>query len=112
MNLVKILTGFQLGKIIILKIYEIMFPYIILIYLFFYILNLKPKNRKKINFKKYLIILTICVVSVLIWFLKVPVFRYGYSYFVCFLAIILSYFLLGFDASKETKLFKSLLIIF
>ena len=95
------------------KIYEIMFPYIILILLIFLYFKFKTqKIEKKINFKKYLIILTICVVSVLIWFLKVPVFRYGYSYFVCFLAIILSYFLLGFDASKETKLFKSLLIIF
>ena len=80
--------------------------------IFLYFKFKTQKIEKKINFKKYLIILTICVVSVLIWFLKVPVFRYGYSYFVCFLAIILSYFLLGFDASKETKLFKSLLIIF
>ena len=48
-----------------------MFPYIILILLIFLYFKFKTqKIEKKINFKKYLIILTICVVSVLIWFLK------------------------------------------
>ena len=47
MNLVKILTGFQLGKIIILKIYEIMFPYIILILLIFLYFKFKTQKIEK-----------------------------------------------------------------
>ena len=61
------------------KIITILFPYFILIIILPLILSKKnlPKYNREFN---YLLIVTLA--GCLMWFLKVPVFRYGYSYLI------------------------------
>ncbi len=94
------------------KIYKIMIPYIIFILIIYlYLLFKSKKIEKSVSLKNYAIILSICLISILIWFFKVPVFRYGYSYLICLISLISSYFFLKFDISKNLKLFKSIMIM-
>ena len=42
---------------------------------------------KNLNIEKYFPILFILFIFIIIWFLKAPIFRYGYSYIVSFIAL-------------------------
>jgi len=73
-------------------------PFLFIIITFILIVKikfrLKNKNIKlKNNFKKYVSLFLILLFSILIWFLKAPIYRYGYSYFISaiclFFAIII-----------------------
>tara|TARA_B100000787_G_scaffold136218_1_gene105021 strand:+ start:68 stop:1717 length:1650 start_codon:yes stop_codon:yes gene_type:complete len=77
------------------KINKILLPYFMLlvfIYLFIYF-KFKEKQiiQNDIHNNKYLILIILMVIFSIIWFLKVPVYRYGYSYFVSFLALGFAY---------------------
>jgi len=54
------------------------------------------------------------IVFSVIWFLKVPVYRYGYSYFVSFLGLIFAYLCILNHPVKDSayKFFKFFLILF
>ena len=77
------------------KITKILIPYSILlifIYLFIYFIFKKKKNTLNNNLnKKYLFLIMLMVIFSIIWFLKVPVYRYGYSYFISFLGLGFAY---------------------
>ena len=77
------------------RINKILLPYFILlmvIYSFIYFkFREKKMNQKNIHNKKYLLLIILMVIFSVIWFLKVPVYRYGYSYFVSFLGLGFAY---------------------
>ena len=51
--------------------------------------------------------------STLFWLLKVPVFRYGYSYIISLICFIFAYFAMHYDFKKNAKkLFNILIILF
>ncbi len=67
---------------------EIIFPYLVLCLLILLIFYFKSKkNYQKKNKIEYYLIL-ISFLTVLIWFLKAPLFRYGYSTIITFLSLI------------------------
>ena len=48
------------------------------------IMKKKIIKSKNLNIEKYFTILVILFICIVIWFLKAPIFRYGYSYIVSF----------------------------
>ena len=97
------------------KIIKILFPYIILLVLIYLSLLSKYKIKKKPPLKKekinYLILMILMIIFSVIWFLKVPVFRYGYSYFISLFAIIFSYSCIFLNLKNVSKFFLFFLIL-
>ena len=96
------------------KISNIMLPY--LVFLFMIFLYLKSQIKKKTEFsigKINLIIILILFLSCLFWFIKVPVFRYGYSYLVSFISLIFSLICVkNFEYKNNINKFFNFLLIF
>ncbi len=82
-----------------LKILEILVPYILFLIAFLFYFRDKKKDYLIDYFIKILI--GFCVIGILIWFYKVPNFRYGYSNIIILLSIIF-----GFLGSKYLKISK------
>ena len=79
------------------KVFKNMGIYVVILLLCFFFLNIKfskiyETNIKfdKSNIKPYFCILIVAIIGTSIWFLKSPVFRFGYSY----LTLLISSFLL------------------
>ncbi len=71
-----------------LKILKILIPYIILLVVLLFIFRDK---KKKYNSDIYTKILSlICIIGIILWFYKVPNFRYGYSFIIVLISIIFS----------------------
>ena len=77
------------------KIIKILLPYFLFLIVIYLFINFKYKDKKRnyynINSKKYFVLIILMIVFSVAWFLKVPVYRYGYSYFVSFLALGFAY---------------------
>ena len=69
-----------------LKILKILLPYLLLLALILVFLKKEKMHVEKEKFIKVLSFLSL--VGVIIWFLKVPAFRYGYSYIIIFISLI------------------------
>ena len=74
---------------------NIIFPYILIILLFFMFI-FKFKRNKNINYplydhRKLYYLFFILLIANVFWIMKVPVFRYGYSYLISIIALIFSY---------------------
>ena len=100
------------------KIVKILLPYFILLtFIYLYIL-LRFKDKKiiqsNIHNRKYILLLILMVIFSITWFLKVPVYRYGYSYFVSFLALGFAYLCTLNNPVKNNadKFLKFVLILF
>ena len=98
-----------------IKILKIMIPYLIFLFVLLLIVrsnNKKNKSKKYINF-----LIIISLIGSILWFLKVPVFRYGYSYFIILISLFFAFLgsYINFRKSSE-KIFKfiicSLLFVF
>ena len=101
-----------------IKILEILLPYIITIIIFIIFIknmNKKEQSKNKLNFKYYIPILTVIVIGILVWFLKAPILRYGYSYLVSFIALsfalIISYNISGLKVIKEKNISKVIIFL-
>lgn len=73
-----------------LIILKITVPYILAIGVFSIFLKNMKKNKVILNQQNlflYFPILTIIFIGIIIWFLKAPIFRYGYSYLISFIAL-------------------------
>lgn len=99
------------------KILSIIIPYIVMIFVFVVSLKIMKKKKvrlKKLSFKKYLPIITIISIGLVTWFLKAPIFRYGYSYLVSIIALIfalvINYKIINFEIFNQKKI--SVVIIF
>ena len=100
------------------KINEILLPYFILLIIIYLFVHYKLKEKKiiknNIYNKKYLLLIMLMIIFSIIWFLKVPVYRYGYSYFVSFFSLGFAYLCtLNIHLKKNSyKFFMSVLILF
>ena len=98
------------------KILMILIPYILFLIIFTFILlfGFKKKDKNKIYFKKYFYLILIMIFFSFLWFLKVPQFRYGYSYLVCLISLTFSYYcvLYNLRLNNPYKLFSITLIVF
>lgn len=97
------------------KIFNIIIPYIFLLCLFLFFI-LQTKNKYENNFKhneKKIIFLTLFIltISCICWFIKVPVFRYGYSYLISFLSVTFGYLGLKYFKIRENLLKRYLIIL-
>ena len=77
------------------KITKILLPYFILLIFIYSVIHFFFKKKKitqnnAFN-KKYFLLIMLMIIFSIIWFLKVPVYRYGYSYFISFLALGFAY---------------------
>ena len=100
------------------EVVNIVGPYLILILLF--ILFLYFYNYKNIIIKKkfnndYIYLLTLSFFGMLLWFFKAPIYRYGYSYLITFLALIFSYFIFYYFSNlkpHKVKKISNIIIVF
>ena len=106
------------SKTHLIKIIKILLPYFILLIFISIIVHFKLKNKdliqNNIHNKKYLILIVLMIIFSIVWFLKVPVYRYGYSYFVSFLSLGFAYLCTANNAIKDRayKFFSFFLILF
>ncbi len=90
---------------------NILMPYIIFISIltFFIAFN---QNKKKIilnNYINFYFLIIIC--SCIFWFIKSPLYRYGYSFIISLFSFILSYYLTSFKISKNINKIISFILI-
>ena len=96
-----------------LNVLKILIPYIIfifLLFLFFFLISFKKPivystKKNNINLNIYLL-LTICSVGIMSWFLKAPIYRYGYSYIIIFISLLFSLALDVRTSSMKNQSFK------
>ncbi len=95
------------------KILNILLPYLAFLIILIFIFYLIKKKRKRFIVDKTLIVLIILMfLSTLFWLLKVPVFRYGYSYIISLISFLFAYSSIHFDFKKSAKNIFNILIIF
>lgn len=95
------------------KIIKILLPYFLFLLLLIIILKIYDSSKKKfIVKKKYLYLIIIMFLASIFWFIKVPVYRYGYSYFISLISLLFAYTCMHFSNSKNSVnvLFNYLLI--
>ncbi len=93
-----------------LKILEIIIPY--LAFLIFLII-LTRENFKNFRVNNYIkVYLLLSFVGVVLWFFKVPVFRYGYSYLIVFISLIFAIFLSKCKLKKKSNIIFKYIIVF
>jgi magnesium-transporting ATPase (P-type) len=98
-----------------LKILEIILPYIIfLFFLFFYFFKIKKRGGNDKNFADNLniyILLFLLIISTLAWFIKIPTFRYGYSYPISFISIVFGFMGVRYFDIRDNILKKYLIFL-
>ena len=88
------------------KINSIVTPYIVFLLIIFFILLIRSKKNDYINKSLiYIYLISLLGIFSLVWFLKVPVFRYGYSYIISFVCLILAYFSYSRNNLENKKIF-------
>ena len=96
---------------------KIIIPYLIFLSLLIISINYFKKEKfKKFKFYKFykekiIFLIFILFLSNIIFILKFPLYRYGYSYLISFLIIVFSYFIFRFDTRFLIKLFKNIITI-
>ncbi len=93
------------------KIGKILFPYLIfLILITFYIVTTSKKTNKKINHGKELQLILLLIILTTLWFIKIPLFRFGFSYLVCLISLFLAIICVRYKNYENKKIFFSLLL--
>ena len=92
-----------------MKIFKIIIPYLILLIIF--LITIKDKVRKIKIDKEYYYFLFISLLGISMWFLKVPVFRYGYSYIIIFFGILFSIACTWFTNRKITANVTKIIVV-
>ena len=97
---------------------KILFPYLIFIFLISIILNFIKERNKSIKFTlkkndhfKVISLFLMLILGNLLFFLKFPLFRYGYSYTISFISLIVSLSIFSFQKNIIKKIFLIILII-
>ena len=94
-----------------LIILKILIPYIVFLTFVLLIVKNEKTKLKKRNYIKILVAASL--IGILIWFYKVPTFRYGYSYLIIFISLIFALIGSGYLLKKKSNLiFKYLISIF
>jgi hypothetical protein len=71
--------------------------------------NYQREKKKHFLTDSYFLCL-MCIFGSILWFLKFPVFRYGYSYLACGLSLVLFILLRHFTIFQNPKKFKKILV--
>ena len=94
------------------KINSIVTPYIVFLLIIFFIFLIRSKINNNVNKPStYLYLIFLLGIFSLVWFLKVPVFRYGYSYVISFICLILAYFIYSRNNLGNRKIFISVIFL-
>ena len=94
------------------KINSIVTPYILFLLIIFFIFLIRSKINNNVNKPStYLYLIFLLGIFSLVWFLKVPVFRYGYSYVISFICLILAYFIYSRNNLENKKIFISVIFL-
>ncbi len=95
------------------KVLEILIPYILfLIALTFFLYFKKNHYKKDVINKINIFFIIILFFSSLLWFIKVPVFRYGYSYFISLICFTFALFCVRLNYKKDLRPFFNYFLIF
>ena len=93
------------------KISKILFPYLIFLMLItIYIFTKSKKKDEKINYRNELQLIFILIILSAVWFIKIPLFRFGFSYLVCLISLFFATFCSRYENYKNKKIFFSLFI--
>ena len=94
------------------KINSIVTPYVVFLLIIFFIFLIRSKINNSVNKPlTYLYLIFLLGIFSLVWFLKVPVFRYGYSYVISFICLILAYFIYSRNNLGNRKIFISVIFL-
>lgn len=95
------------------KILEIIIPYILFLIAFMIYLNHIKNSFNNLKIKKtYYFLIIVMFLSTLFWLIKVPVFRYGYSYLISFVSLIFAFICVQFNFKRNIQKIFNLLLIF
>jgi hypothetical protein len=95
------------------KILNIIIPYVLFLTALVIYLNYSKDSIKNFKIeKKYYFLIIIMFFSTLFWFIKVPTFRYGYSYLISFISLIFALICVQFNFKKNIQKFFNFLLIF
>ena len=95
---------------------KIVIPYILFLMIILFLINYYKKDNlikfltDKKDKQKIFYSLLICSFGVLLFFLKFPLFRYGYSYLISLIIFLTSLLILSYDLSIVKKIFKYTLV--
>ena len=94
------------------KINSIVTPYVVFLLIIFFIFLIRSKINNSVNKPlTYLYLIFLLGIFSLVWFIKVPVFRYGYSYVISFICLILAYFIYSRNNLGNRKIFISVIFL-
>lgn len=94
------------------KILKILVPYLLVLFLLSLFLFYQKKTKFIIS-KNNTNIFIVLLISCLFWFVKVPMFRYGYSYIVSFISLIFAFLTCHiYYFKKDLRLFFNIFLIF
>ena len=95
------------------KILNILLPYLaFLFFLIFIFYVMKKKIKRFIVDRTFLGLIILMFLSTLCWLLKIPVFRYGYSYIVSLICFLFAYSSIHFNFRRSAKNLFNILIVF
>ena len=80
---------------------EVITPYIFFLLLIFLLIKFKSNRLKFKNYENYNTMIIFSFLTILIWFLKAPLYRYGYSLIIVFLSLIFANGLKVYDFEKK-----------
>ncbi len=80
---------------------EIVVPYILFLALIFILIKFKSDKSKSKQHENYNTMIIFSFLTILIWFLKAPLYRYGYSLVIVFLSLIFANRLKTYDFKKK-----------
>ena len=92
-------------------------PFILFLIILIISINyFKTEKFQKFNFNKFdkqkiIFVFIVLILSNLVFFLKFPLYRYGYSYLISLVILLTSIFIFRFDQKYLHKLFRSLIVI-
>ena len=100
---------FTHGKLIL----KILIPYLIFTIILLIFLLDRTKKKKVFLDKKIYLIFFILIFCSLIWFIKAPLYRYGYSFLVSGTVFVLTYLFMKYESKfhSQNKIFGSILLI-
>ena len=94
---------------------KILIPYIVFLLIIVFFINFyKNKLTKKKNLedpKKYYLVIIVSMVGTLAFFLKFPLYRYGYSYIITLIIFLSSSIILKYNPFFIKKIFQYLIIL-
>tara|TARA_B110000008_G_scaffold276677_1_gene316422 strand:- start:7100 stop:8752 length:1653 start_codon:yes stop_codon:yes gene_type:complete len=92
---------------------KILAPYLFICLIFIFFLVLKNKTKKYIIDKDYIYYFIILLFCSLIWFLKSPLYRYGYSFLISLFSFCFAFYCSRFNyiQKKDIKVFSFILIL-